>query len=55
MVAAEEAMRAKSPDAKKNLFPNYKSFVYHSHDKCYELEANKASRYSGWKSIFVDE
>ena len=46
---------SKKPRRKKTLCPNCKSFVYHSHDKCYELEANKASRYSGWKSIFVNE
>ena len=45
----------KKPRRKKTLCPNCKSFVYHSHEKCYELEANKASRYSGWKSIFADE
>ena len=46
---------SKKPQLKKALCPNCKSFVYHSPDKCYELEAHKASRYSGWKSIFMAE
>ena len=41
----------KKPKRKKTLCPNCKSFVYHSHDKCYELETNKDARYPGWKSI----
>jgi hypothetical protein len=45
----------KKPRRKKALCPNCKAFVYHRPDKCYELEANKASRYTGWKSIFTDE
>ena len=44
---------SKKPQLKKALCPNCKSFVYHSPDKCYELEANKASRYPGWKSVFA--
>ncbi len=39
----------------KALCSNCKSFVYHNPDKCYELEVNKASRYTGWKSIFTAE
>jgi hypothetical protein len=46
---------SKKPQRKKTLCPNCKSFVYHSPNKCYELEANKASRYSGWKSVFTNE
>ena len=42
----------KKPKRKKALCPNCKSFVYHSPDKCFELEANKAC-YTGWKSIFT--
>jgi len=45
----------KKPRRKKTLCPNCKSFVFHKPDNCYELEANKASRYSGWKSVFVNE
>jgi len=45
----------KKPKRKKTLCPNCKSFVYHAHDKCYELEANKDARYPGWKSIFAKE
>ena len=45
----------KKPKRKKTLCPNCKSFVFHSHDKCYELEANKEARYAGWKSIFAAE
>jgi hypothetical protein len=45
----------KKPKRKKTLCPNCKSFVFHSHDKCYELEANKDARYTGWKSIFTAE
>ena len=41
----------KKPKRKKTLCPHCKSFVYHSHDKCYELEKNKDARYPGWKSI----
>ena len=26
--------------------------VYHKDENCYELEANKANRYEGWKSCF---
>ena len=46
---------AKKPKRKKKLCPNCKSFVYHSHDKCYELDANKDARYPGWKSIHAAE
>ena len=46
---------AKKPKRKKKLCPNCKSFVYHSHDKCYELKANKDARYPGWKSIHTAE
>jgi hypothetical protein len=46
---------SKKPRRKKTLCPHCKSFVYHSHDKCYELETNKASRYSGWRSVFTNE
>ncbi len=43
----------KKPRRKKALCPNCKSFIYHAPDKCFELEANKDSRYPGWKSIFT--
>ena len=43
----------KKPRRKKALCPNCKSFVYHAPDKCFELEANKDTRYPGWKSIFT--
>ncbi len=46
---------SKKPRRKKTPCPNCKTFVYHSPNKCYKLEANKASRYSGWKSIFTIE
>ena len=43
--------KEKNPKQKKVLCPNCKCFVYHKPDRCYELEANKAKRYPGWKSI----
>ena len=43
----------KKPRKKKTLCPNCKTFVLHKPDLCYELEANKASRYPGWKSVFA--
>jgi hypothetical protein len=45
--------RAKKPRRKKALCPNCKCFVMHKPANCFELEANKASRYPGWKSIFA--
>ena len=45
--------REKKPRKKKALCPNCKCFVLHKPELCYELEANKAERYPGWKSIFV--
>ncbi len=45
--------RVKKPRKKKTLCPYCKMFVLHKHELCYELEANKASRYPGWKSIFA--
>ncbi len=45
--------RAKKPRQKKALCPNCKCFVMHKPASCFELKANKASRYPGWKSIFV--
>jgi hypothetical protein len=41
----------KKPKQKKYLCPNCKTFVNHSPEKCYELEANKDTRYPGWKSV----
>jgi hypothetical protein len=41
----------KKPKRKKKICPNCKTFVYHSLDKCYELEENKDTRYPGWKSV----
>ncbi len=38
---------------KKALCPNCKCFVMHKPENCFKLEANKASRYPGWKSIFA--
>jgi hypothetical protein len=43
----------KKPRKKKTLCPNCKCFVLHKPKLCYELEANKASRYPGWKSVFA--
>jgi hypothetical protein len=43
----------KRPRRKKALCSNCKFFVYHAPDKCFELDANKDSRYPGWKSIFT--
>ena len=43
----------KKPRRKKTLCPNCKTFVLHKPANCYELEANKATRYPGWKSVFV--
>ncbi len=45
--------QAKKPRQKKALCPNCKCFVMHKLANCFELEANKASRYPGWKSIFA--
>jgi hypothetical protein len=45
--------QAKKPRQKKALYPNCKCFVLHKPASCFELEANKASRYPGWKSIFA--
>ncbi len=45
--------RAKKPRQKKALCPNCKCFVMHKPANCFELEANKALRYPGWKSIFA--
>jgi len=45
----------KKPRKKKTLCPNCKCFVLHKPKLCYEVEANKAERYSGWKSIFAGE
>jgi hypothetical protein len=45
--------RVKKPRKKKRLCPHCKMFVLHKHELCYELEANKASRYPGWKSVFA--
>jgi hypothetical protein len=45
--------RAKKPRWKKALCPNCKCFVMHKPASCYELKANKASHYLGWKSIFA--
>ena len=45
--------RVKKPRRKKTLCPHCKTFVLHKHGLCYELEANKASRYPGWKSVFT--
>ncbi len=45
--------RAKKARRKKALCPNCKCFVMHKPSNCFELEANKASRYPGWKSIFA--
>ncbi len=45
--------QAKKPRQKKALCPNCKCFVMHKPANCFELEANKASHYPGWKSIFA--
>ncbi len=45
--------QAKKPRRKKALCPNCKCFVIHKPASCFELKANKASRYPGWKSIFA--
>jgi hypothetical protein len=36
---------------KKAICPNCRCYVFHKPDRCIELEANKANRYKGWKSI----
>ncbi len=43
----------KKPKRKRNLCPNCKTFVYHTPDKCYELEANKDTCYPRWTSVFA--
>ena len=45
--------RVKKPRKKKTICPNCKCFVLHKPKLCYELEANKATRYPGWKSVFA--
>ncbi len=45
--------QANEPRWKKALCPNCKCFVTHKPANCFKLEANKASRYPGWKSIFA--
>jgi hypothetical protein len=45
--------RVKKPRKKKTLCPNCKCFVLHKHKNCYELEANKATHYPGWTSVFA--
>ncbi len=45
--------RAKKPRRKKALCPNCKCFVMHKPANCFELEAKKALRCPGWKSIFA--
>jgi hypothetical protein len=45
--------QAKKPRQKNALCPNCKCFVMHKPANCFELEANKALRYPGWKSIFA--
>jgi hypothetical protein len=42
--------QAKKPRHKKALCPNCKCFVLKKPASCFELEANKSSRYPGWKS-----
>ncbi len=45
--------QAKKPRRKIALCPNCKCFVMHKPANCFKLEANKASHYPGWKSIFA--
>ncbi len=45
----------KKPKRGRTLCPNCKKLVYHAHNKCYELETNKDTRYPGWKSSFAKE
>ncbi len=43
--------KTKKPKQKKKLCPNCKTFIFHSPQKCYELEANKDTHYQGWKLV----
>ena len=43
----------KRPRAKKHHCPNCKKMVLHKAQDCYELEANKAKRFEGWKSAIT--
>jgi hypothetical protein len=45
-----DGARAKKPRWKKALCSNCKCFVMHKPANCFELKANKALRYPGWKS-----
>jgi hypothetical protein len=45
--------QAKKPKQKKALCPNCKCFVMHKPADCFKQEANKASHYPGWLSIFA--
>ncbi len=45
--------QAKKPRRKKVLCPNCKCIIIHKPASCFELRANKALRYPGWKSIFA--
>ena len=41
----------RKPRRKKSFRPNCKMMVIHKPELCYELKANKATRYPGWTSI----
>ncbi len=45
--------RVKRPRKKKTLCPHCKTFFLHKHELCYELEANRSSRYPWWKFVFA--
>jgi hypothetical protein len=45
--------KTKKPKCKKKLCPNCKTFVYHTPNKCYELEANKDTCYLRWTPVFA--
>ncbi len=43
--------QTKKPRKQKALCPHCKTFVLHKPDNCTELEANKDTRWPGWKSV----
>jgi hypothetical protein len=45
-----EDEEAKKVKRKKKLCSHCNMFVFHKHDRCYKLEANKDKQWVGWKS-----
>ncbi len=43
--------KAKKVKRKKKLCPHCNLFVFHKHNICYELDANKDKQWLGWKLV----